>query len=65
MTPLGVGNDTDITTRFLSELPSQTLIRLATGYFNMTEDYCKTILEQSKAHFSVLTASPEVSNIVV
>ena len=61
MTPLGIGNDVDITTRLFSCLPEHTLCRLATGYFNLTKGYCNTILKQSSAQYSVLTASPMVS----
>ena len=61
MTPLGVGNDVDVTSHLLASLPEHTLCRLATGYFNLTTDYCDTILKKSSAHYSVLTAAPQVS----
>lgn len=35
-------------------------ISLASGYFNLTDDYSKLILERGRYKLAILSASPEV-----
>lgn len=61
MGQLGVYKD-DITTRYiLSSLPANSELTLATGYFNLTEDYMNSILQTAQPNVHILMAHPLVS----
>ena len=40
-------------------------INLASGYFNLTDHYMGTIINQSKANYDILSAAPEVRTVYV
>ena len=40
-------------------------VRLASGYFNMTETYIADVVNWSKARYDILAAAPRVSEINV
>ncbi|CAG0892873.1 unnamed protein product [Darwinula stevensoni] len=61
MGPLGICHDRDATLRLMQEAPARSLISLATGYFNLTEDYKRVILLESSARFHVITAHPQAN----
>lgn len=60
MGQLGVTCDYEITDSLLRKAPQDAVIKLASGYFNLTEEYCETIIQDSRADFQLLMASPEV-----
>ena len=62
MGPFGITNDGYVTKRFLSSAEEGSRIHLASGYFNLTEEYMKCVLGQSRASYSILMAHPEVWN---
>ena len=61
MGPFRITQDYDITQRLFQKAPEKSHIKLASGYFNLTDKYVATILGQSLASFNILTASPEVN----
>ena len=61
MGPFGIEQDYVVTETLFQNAPEKSHIKLASGYFNLTEKYIETILNQSLASFNILTASPEVS----
>lgn len=60
MGPFGITNDGYVTKRFLSSAEEASRIHLASGYFNLTEEYMKCVLGESRASYSILMAHPEV-----
>lgn len=60
MGPIGITNDSYVTKRFLSTAEEGSQIHLASGYFNLTEEYMQCVLGESKASYSILMAHPEV-----
>lgn len=65
MGQLNIHHDSEVTLRLLEESPAGSQIHLATGYFNLPQQYMENILRQSQATFSVLTAHPTVCIIVI
>jgi len=61
MAPLGVHVDSMATEALLESAPSKSQVFLASGYFNLTQNYMDVILEKSKADFQILMASPKVN----
>lgn len=57
-----ITQDEDATCKILSSAPKGSYLRLATGYFNLTENYANTLLKNCKANISLLMAHPNVSN---
>lgn len=60
MGDFGITNDSYITKRFLSTTEEGSTVHLASGYFNLTEEYMKCVLGESQASYSILMAHPEV-----
>ncbi|XP_035695175.1 CDP-diacylglycerol--glycerol-3-phosphate 3-phosphatidyltransferase, mitochondrial-like [Branchiostoma floridae] len=60
MGPLGVWHDEMVTRRLLRTAPKESELLLASGYFNLTEDYMNVML-QADADFNILMASPQVN----
>lgn len=57
----GLQNDSKITLKLLqTALPGSTL-RLATGYFNLTDEYVQAILKSCRATVDLLTAHPSAN----
>lgn len=56
-----ITQDEEVTNHFLTSVPKGSYIRLATGYFNLTDNYAKTLLSHCKANISLLMAHPNVS----
>lgn len=61
MAPLGITQDQDVTERLLAHAPARSTLRLATGYFNLTERYSNIILNNQSSRFDLLVASPKVN----
>ena len=61
MGPFGIYDDEHVTKTLLCKAEESDRIFLASGYFNLTEEYIKEILHESRAQFHILTASPLVS----
>ncbi|KAH6942090.1 hypothetical protein HPB50_000665 [Hyalomma asiaticum] len=61
MAPLGITQDQEVTERLLAHAPAQSTLRLATGYFNLTERYSDIILNNQSSRFDLLVASPKVN----
>lgn len=60
MGPFGITVDQQVTTSLLTKFPVGSNIKLASGYFNLTNHYKDTIINESQADFNILTASPQV-----
>ncbi|CAH1273157.1 PGS1 [Branchiostoma lanceolatum] len=60
MGPLGVWHDEMVTRRLLRTAPKESELLLASGYFNLTEDYMDVML-RADADFNILMASPQVN----
>lgn len=60
MGPLGITQDEDVTSRIFESSPRGSISSLATGYFNLTDNYLNRIIN-SKGKFEVLCAHPEVN----
>lgn len=61
--PVSVHMDSKVTTRILESADAGSTLHLATGYFNLTDDYTCTILKNSKAQYQFLIAHPSVNTI--
>ncbi|XP_064607284.1 CDP-diacylglycerol--glycerol-3-phosphate 3-phosphatidyltransferase, mitochondrial-like [Liolophura sinensis] len=61
MGPLGITQDEDTMRRLLRSADSGHRIRLASGYFNLTDQYMDILLNQSLAQYEILMASPQVN----
>lgn len=59
--PLSVSQDSTVTRHILESAESGSLVHLATGYFNLTEEYKATMIRNSKASYRLLMAHPTVS----
>ena len=60
MGPFGITTDDSIMQALFRNSVSGSKIFLASGYFNLTDHYMDVILEESKANYELLMASPEV-----
>lgn len=65
MGQLAIEQDSLVTERLLSEAPEGTKLFIATGYFNLTSKYLKTIIYNSVAQCQFLMAHPDVSGIII
>lgn len=63
MGQLGIDQDARVTERLLSEAPVGTKINMSTGYFNLTQQYMKTLTYNSIAHCNLLFAHPNVRTV--
>ena len=61
MGQLGIYMDNICTQKILEKVPPNAELSLATGYFNLTEEYLKSLLEQSQPNVHVLMAHPLVT----
>jgi CDP-diacylglycerol---glycerol-3-phosphate 3-phosphatidyltransferase len=61
MGQLGIHHDSVITKRLLSSSLQDSEIKLATGYFNLTQNYMDTISNDCQASCNILMAHPSVS----
>uniref|UniRef100_A0A914VQ02 CDP-diacylglycerol--glycerol-3-phosphate 3-phosphatidyltransferase n=1 Tax=Plectus sambesii TaxID=2011161 RepID=A0A914VQ02_9BILA len=61
MGPVGVDTEDCVLRRVFANEDSQADISLASGYFNLTDDYTKLILERGRYKLSTLSASPQAN----
>lgn len=57
----GITQDEQVVRRLLANAEPKSLIKLASGYFNLTNHFMDIILRSSKATYSLLVASPKVN----
>ena len=58
--PFNIRQDQRVTRKLLEQAPVGSAFKFGTGYFNLTEEYMKSILEGSSAGFDLLMAHPKV-----
>lgn len=61
MGQLGIYMDNILTRRILESVPHNAELSLATGYFNLTQDYMDSILHSSQPKVNILLAHPSVT----
>lgn len=61
MGQIGIHHDSVVTKRLLSNCLSGSRLKLATGYFNLTQEYMDTLTHKCLAQCSILMAHPNVS----
>ncbi|XP_033732147.1 CDP-diacylglycerol--glycerol-3-phosphate 3-phosphatidyltransferase, mitochondrial-like [Pecten maximus] len=61
MGPLGIQNDEQVMKRMLRKARKEEKLLLASGYFNLTDDYMQIILQETDAQFKILMSSPETN----
>ncbi len=57
----GIKNDETVTKRLFDMAPESSSIFLAAGYFNLTKDYIRSIIETSKANYKIIFSSPKAN----
>lgn len=62
MGQLGIHHDSLVTKKLLSKALDYSELKLATGYFNLTQNYMDTITNECPAKCSILMAHPNVSS---
>lgn len=60
MGEFSIKQDEQTTQRLMASVPKNSYLRLATGYFNLTEEYALTLLRNCHANVSLLMAHPNV-----
>jgi hypothetical protein len=61
MGQLGFHHDSCVTKRLFETASPGSIVHLATGYFNLTQDYTVSIVDRSAAAYNILMAHPTVS----
>ncbi|XP_013199585.1 CDP-diacylglycerol--glycerol-3-phosphate 3-phosphatidyltransferase, mitochondrial isoform X2 [Amyelois transitella] len=64
MGEFNITQDEQVTTKLLSSAPPNSTFRLATGYFNLTEQYANTLLKDCKSNISLLMAHPNANGFL-
>ncbi|RZC37941.1 CDP-diacylglycerol--glycerol-3-phosphate 3-phosphatidyltransferase, mitochondrial [Asbolus verrucosus] len=64
MGQLGIEQDSQITDKILSEAPRNSTLCVATGYFNLTNQYMNTLIEQTEANCNILMAHPKANGFL-
>ncbi|XP_047994863.1 CDP-diacylglycerol--glycerol-3-phosphate 3-phosphatidyltransferase, mitochondrial isoform X1 [Leguminivora glycinivorella] len=59
-----IRQDERVTQGLLGSAPPDSLIRLATGYFNLTGEYADTLLKDCRANISLLMAHPNANGFM-
>ncbi|XP_043523660.1 CDP-diacylglycerol--glycerol-3-phosphate 3-phosphatidyltransferase, mitochondrial isoform X2 [Frieseomelitta varia] len=62
MGQLNIYHDSQITLRLLQTAPEGATLKLATGYFNLTSEYSKALLEHCQGTCHLLTAHPTTNS---
>ncbi|KAK8720344.1 hypothetical protein OTU49_013392 [Cherax quadricarinatus] len=65
MGPFDIVSDNTMTKKFLTSAESNSRIQLASDYFNLTEEYMKSILQGTEAFYSILMAHPKVRCVLI
>ncbi|XP_069124368.1 CDP-diacylglycerol--glycerol-3-phosphate 3-phosphatidyltransferase, mitochondrial-like isoform X2 [Argopecten irradians] len=61
MGPFGIQLDEQVMKHMFRKAKEDEKLLLASGYFNLTEDYMKIILQETDAQFNILMSSPETN----
>ncbi|CAF4845591.1 unnamed protein product [Pieris macdunnoughi] len=64
MGEFNINLDEQATCTMLETVPKGGFVRLATGYFNLTEKYSKTLLRNCKSNISLLMAHPNANGFM-
>ncbi|CAG4983158.1 unnamed protein product [Colias eurytheme] len=64
MGEFNINQDEEATCNIMEAVPEGSHLRLATGYFNLTEKYAKTLLKDCKANISLLMAHPNANGFM-
>ncbi|XP_075973686.1 phosphatidylglycerophosphate synthase 1 [Anticarsia gemmatalis] len=64
MGEFGIRQDEQVTSRVLASVPEGSFMQLATGYFNLTDEYARTLLKDCKANISLLMAHPNANGFL-
>lgn len=64
MGQLGIQHDSNITDRIFADAPKGAHINIATAYFNLTQDYIRTLIFDSAATCNVLMAHPTANGFL-
>lgn len=62
MGQLGIHHDSLVTGNILSNSLTKSQLKIATGYFNLTNEYMSTIVDHCLANCSILMAHPNVKS---
>lgn len=65
MGQIGIHHDSIVTKKLLSNCVTGSRLKLATGYFNLTQEYMDTLTHKCSADCSILMAHPNVSIIML
>lgn len=61
MGQLNIYHDSQITLKLLQTAPPGSILKLATGYFNLTSEYSEALLKYCQATCHLLTAHPSTN----
>lgn len=64
MGQLGVHHDSVVTTMIMETALPHSTVHLATGYFNLTQNYMSSIVEHSSAKYNLLMAHPTANGFM-
>ncbi|XP_038212304.1 CDP-diacylglycerol--glycerol-3-phosphate 3-phosphatidyltransferase, mitochondrial isoform X1 [Zerene cesonia] len=64
MGEFNINQDEEATCKIMETVPEGSHLRLATGYFNLTEKYAKILLKHCKANISLLMAHPNANGFM-
>lgn len=64
MGEFNITQDEYVTRKLMVSAPKGSHLQLATGYFNLTEQYTRTLLDQCKANVSLLMAHPNANGFL-
>lgn len=65
MGQLGIHHDSHVTENILSLALENSIMKFATGYFNLTENYMNTLTNNCQADCSILMAHPNVNTYFI
>ena len=64
MGQLGIKQDSEITSRILRSGGQRGIFHFATGYFNLTEDYMRDMMNSQQSNYSILMAHPKANGFL-
>lgn len=64
MGQLGIKQDSEITSRILRSGGPGGIFHFATGYFNLTEDYMRDMMDSQQSNYSILMAHPKANGFL-
>ncbi|XP_044759733.1 CDP-diacylglycerol--glycerol-3-phosphate 3-phosphatidyltransferase, mitochondrial [Coccinella septempunctata] len=64
MGQLGVEQDALVTEKLMRKAPSNSKLKIATGYFNLTQDYMNNLIHNTEADCDILMAHPKANGFL-